>query len=215
MNAVASDEQNRAAAYWSRLARKYAARPVRDESAYQYKLARTREYLSAESRVLEFGCGTGATALLHAPLVREYLAIDVAPAMIEIAQERQREQPVSSLSFRTGALDDEGLADQHFDVVLGLNVLHLIKDVDQALEQVHRLLKPGGIFIGSTAVLKDTMPWLPLIAVPGYWLRRLPRIIMLSSDGLTDSLQQRGFETLERWQADSAREVLFHVSRKT
>ena len=52
--------------FWNRIAGKYARQPISDEETYEKKLAITRKYLTPESEVFEFGCGTGSTAILHA-----------------------------------------------------------------------------------------------------------------------------------------------------
>ena len=54
---------------WDRFAKRYAKSPVADQDAYQKKLQITREYLRPDMEVLEFGCGTGSTAIAHAPYV--------------------------------------------------------------------------------------------------------------------------------------------------
>lgn len=56
--------------FWDRMANKYARQPIADEAAYQHKLDVTRQHFTPQSKVLEFGCGTGSTALLHAPHVK-------------------------------------------------------------------------------------------------------------------------------------------------
>lgn len=58
-----------AACFWDRIADRCARKPVADEAAYQRKLEVTRGYLRPDMEVFEFGCGTGTTALHHAPFV--------------------------------------------------------------------------------------------------------------------------------------------------
>ena len=43
------------------MARRYARQPIADQASYEKKLEITRRYLSPESEVFEFGCGTGST----------------------------------------------------------------------------------------------------------------------------------------------------------
>ena len=50
--------------FWDRIAARYARKPVADEAAYRRKLAVTRDYLAPDMDVLEFGCGTGSTAIV-------------------------------------------------------------------------------------------------------------------------------------------------------
>ena len=56
--------------FWDRHAERYAKSPVADEASYQKKLQVTREYLRPDMEILEFGCGTGSTAITHAPYVK-------------------------------------------------------------------------------------------------------------------------------------------------
>ena len=67
-------------------AKGYAKRPVTDETAYQRKLKLTQDYLSPDMEVLELGCGTGTTALFHAPFVKHITGIDISRNMLEIAR---------------------------------------------------------------------------------------------------------------------------------
>ena len=69
---------SREARFWDRIAARYAKQPVADEAAYQKKLAKTREYFPPDMAVLEFGCGTGSTAMAHAPYVAHARATDLS-----------------------------------------------------------------------------------------------------------------------------------------
>ncbi len=111
--------------FWDNSAEKYVKSPIKDEVAYQKKLTITQEYLKVGSQVLEFGCGSGGTAIHHAPYVKNIVAIDISSKMIEIAQEKSIETGIENILFKQGVLDDINVQDQGFDVVLGLSVLHL------------------------------------------------------------------------------------------
>ena len=67
--------------YWDKTAEKYALSPVSDEQTYQRKLAETQACLQPHSQVMEFGCGTGSTAIHHAPHVKHIDAIDTRVTM--------------------------------------------------------------------------------------------------------------------------------------
>ena len=201
-------------AFWDRIAARYAAKPISDEAAYRYKVERTRNYLRSDMDVLEFGCGTGSTALEHAPHVGSYLATDISPGMIEIARGKVEGTPIEGLRFRAGALQTLALPDGSFDAVLGLNVLHLLADVQGAIYETARLLKPGGIFVSSTACLRDTMPWFAPVGRIGSLLRLMPRVTMLRASDLIATQEQAGLEVIEHWRAKKNRLVLFLIARK-
>lgn len=53
--------------FWDKIANKYSQQPIADEVSYQKKLQVTQGYFNPEMSVLEFGCGTGLTAIIHTP----------------------------------------------------------------------------------------------------------------------------------------------------
>lgn len=203
----------RAVRFWDRIAERYAAKPVPDEAAYQEKLRVTRTYLSKQSDVLEFGCGSGSTALVHAPLVRHILATDVSPKMIEIAQRQARDQGVENAAFRATAIEEFDAPDDSFDVVLGLSILHLLKDHRAQIAKVARVLKPGGVFVSSTACLGDTMAWFKVLGPIGHLLGLIPFVRVFTKKQLANDLINAGFIIEHSWQAGKGKAV-FLVARK-
>ncbi len=141
------------AKFWDRIAKRYAKMSIPDEAAYRKKLQITQSYLRPDMEVLEFGCGTGSTAIAHAPYVKHILAIDFSTKMIEIAQARADAAKVRNVTFQQGAIESLNSPERSFDVVMGHSVLHLVEDRDAVFARVHDLLKPGGVFIASTACL--------------------------------------------------------------
>ena len=139
--------------FWDRIAERYEKRPVADEESYQKKLQVTREYFRPDMQVLEIGCGTGTTAIHHAPHVRQIYAIDVSERMLDIAHRKAREAGVDNITFARGTLPDATISSESFDAVLGLNVIHLMTNWRDVLTEVERILKPGGVFVSSTECL--------------------------------------------------------------
>ena len=92
--------------FWNKLADKYSRQSVRDEAGYQKKLEVTREYLQPDMEVLEIGCGTGSTAIAHAPYVRHVRATDLSTRMVEIAKDKARAAGIDNVTF--DAFDSTG-----------------------------------------------------------------------------------------------------------
>ena len=204
---------NHSIAYWDRVAERYAKQPIAHEADYQKKLAVTQRYLTPAMRVLEFGCGTGGTALIHAPRVQEYIGIDNAPNMIAIARSKLVSTGLKNLHFEVGELADYKTQSQGFDAVLGLNVLHLLEDKDQAIAQVYDLLKPGGVFVSSTACLGEGLNPFRFIA-PFTRFFRLPSVKAFKRKALETSLVNAGFRLEYRWVPDANPLVYFLVAVK-
>jgi 2-polyprenyl-3-methyl-5-hydroxy-6-metoxy-1,4-benzoquinol methylase len=205
---------NRPSKFWDRHAKGYSKRPVSDEDAYQEKLRLTREYFRTEMEVLEFGCGTGSTAIAHAPYVKHIQAIDVSPKMLEIAQGKADANDVKNITFEPSGIDEFSAPDQTFDAVLGLSILHLLENKEEVISKVHKMLKPGGVFVTSTVCLGDSMlKFMKFIAPIGKFFGLLPVLRVFTVKNLADSLTHAGFEIAHQWQPGKGKAV-FIVARK-
>lgn len=198
--------------FWNRIADKYSRRPVPDQNVYEEKLARTQAYFEPHHEVFEFGCGTGTTALIHAPHVARIEATDLSPRMIEIARDKAKAMELDTVTFRAAPFPEGGESGQ-FNVVLGLNILHLLPDLDTALEAAAHALKPGGVFVSSTPCLGDFVPFFRWIGPLGRALGLLPMLNVFTQSQLLAAFDQAGFEIVERWMPGK-RAGLFLVARK-
>ena len=163
--------------------------------------------------VLEFGCGTGSTAIVHAPYVKQILAIDLSSKMIEIAQGKLDAETVDNVTFSRSSIEEISAPDQGFDAVLGLSILHLLDNMDEVIARVHKMLKPGGVFVTSTACIGDTMKFFKIVAPIGKFLGLIPTVKVFTSKELEDSLTGAGFEIDYQWQPGKGKSV-FIVAKK-
>jgi len=201
------------AKFWDKVAERYAKRPVADEAAYQKKLEVTRRYFRPNMEVLEFGCGTGSTAIAHAPYVKHIRAIDISSKMIEIAERKAAAARIDNVTFEQSTIEDIRIADQSVDAVLGLSILHLLNDKEAAIGKVHRMLKPGGIFVTSTACLGDTMKLFKYVAPLGRFFGVMPLVKAFTTKELQHSLTNAGFEIDYQWQPGKGKAVFIVAKR--
>ncbi len=199
--------------FWDRTAERYSKRPVADEVAYLKKLQVTREYFQPDMEVLEFGCGTGSTAIAHAPYVKHILAIDISSRMIEIAQRKADAKNVDNVTFRRSNIDELSVSDQSLDVVLGLSILHLLENKEEVIAKVHKMLKPGGIFVTSTACIGDMMKFFRVILPIGRFFGLMPLVKVFTRKELEDSLTDSSFDIDYQWQPGKGKSV-FIVAKK-
>lgn len=199
--------------FWDRVAPSYAKQPIADSESYARKLAATQALMRPNMEVLEFGCGTGSTALTHAPHVARIVATDVSAAMVRIAQEKAEQAGIDNVTFRQSGVEDFEAQDGGYDMVLALNLVHLLPDRTAALTKIHRLLKPGGIFVSSTVCLADKMWFLrPLIPIM-QWAGKAPYVSFLRSNQVLQEVERAGFDHHEQW-THGRTNSLFLVSRK-
>lgn len=203
------------AKFWDGTAEKYSKQPIANQKAYEIKLDLTREYFTPDSQVLEFGCGTGSTAILHAPFVKHIDAIDVSQEMIRIAKDKLEPAGVQNVTFRVADMDGFQATPESYNAVLGLNILHLLDDRMAAMRKVYKALKPGGHFISSTACLREKLlftlidPLFPLMHALGQW----PKVYRLSASRIQRDMEEIGFKTVHYWQPDNGIGV-FMVGQK-
>ena len=199
--------------FWDKHAEGYSKRPVDDEESYQKKLQNTRDYFRPDMEVLEFGCGTGTTAISHAPYVKHILATDISPKMLSIAQAKADADNIRNITFKQAAIDDLNITDQKFDAIMGHSILHLVEDPDAIIAKVYSMLKPGGVFISSTGCLGDSMKWFKLVGPIGKFLGLLPTVNVFSTQELIDSHTCAGFEIDHHWKPEKGVSV-FIVAKK-
>ena len=204
---------DRSAKFWDKIAERYSKQPIANEAAYQRKLQVTRQYFQPDIEVLEFGCGTGSTAIVHALYVKHIQAIDISEKMLEIARNKAERANVKNITFQRLTIDKFNAPDETFDVVLGLSILHLVNNKEEIIAKIYKMLKPKGIFVTSTMCLGDTMKFFKLIAPIGKFLGLLPIIQVFTQKELITSLTDANFEIDYQWQPDK-NEVVFIVAKK-
>ena len=204
---------NQSSRFWDKIAERYSKRPVADEAAYRKKLQVTREYFRPDSEVLEFGCGTGSTAISHSQYVRHIQAIDISSKMIEIARGKADQEDVDNVTFEQSTIEQIRVPDQSLDVVLGLSILHLLDNKEEAIAKVHRMLKPGGVFVTSTTCIGDTMRFFKVIVPVGMFLGLMPLVKVFTTEDLVTCLTDADFEIDYQWQPGKGKAV-FIVAKK-
>ena len=198
---------------WNRFADRYAKSPVSNEAAYREKLKITRTYFTPESEVLEFGCGTGTTAVSHGPFVKHIHAIDVSSKMLEFAKAKADAAGVSNITFTCANI--EGFADSGtvYDVIMGHSILHLLEAKEAVIATVYKMLKPGGVFVSSTVCISGKKTFLRAGLAIGSRLGLLPLVNFFSVDELAKSLTNAGFTIDRQWLPENS-DAVFIVAKK-
>jgi ubiquinone/menaquinone biosynthesis C-methylase UbiE len=215
--AHAGASTTRKARFWDRIAVKYAADPIADMEGYEATLRRVQGLLTVDQDVLEIGCGTGSTALRLAPNTRRLLATDVSTGMIAIAREKLAAEPVPQLSFDFADADAAVASPGGYDVVLAFNVLHLVTDLDRALEGAMRALRPGGLLISKTACILEMNPLIPYLALPLMRaIGKAPHVLCFDAEVLQTAIARQGMDvvSVERHGTRGKDFRVFIVARK-
>ncbi|MGB6058469.1 MAG: class I SAM-dependent methyltransferase [Microthrixaceae bacterium] len=139
--------------------------------------------------VLEIGCGAGANAqlLLERYPKAQLTATDIDPAMIISARRR-----LASHGQRVIVTEADATAlpfdDNRFDAVVSLLMLHHVIAWQEALAQIARVLRPGGVFLGYDLAQRLTS---------GVHHSEQYRHRFLKANALADGLSTAGFNPVE------------------
>ena len=112
----------------------------------------------AEGRVLEIGIGSGLNLSFYDPAkVSVIVGVDPSAAMQKLAQQRaaQISIPVEMIALELGQIQ---AADASFDSIVCTFTLCTIPDAGAALQEMRRVLKPGGKLLFSEHGLAPDLP---------------------------------------------------------
>ena len=110
--------------------------------------------------MLDLGVGAGRTSFFFLPFVCSYVGVDLAPRMIDLCRERFADfRGAAGVDLRIGdAAALTSCADAVFDAVLfscnGIDCLSIERRA-HCLSEVHRVLRPGGLFLFSAHNLQS------------------------------------------------------------
>ncbi len=200
--------------FWDLISSKYAASPIADRSAYESKISRLKTCLSAEMSVLDIGCGTGTQCGDIADSVGQVTGIDISGKLLAIAENRMAERKLDNVSFIQTSVFDERLEPGSYDAVMAFFVLHFFEDIDAVFERVNELLKPGGIFVSETACIGDKNRFVGGLLRFAGRLGFLPVINLLTTRQLEQSLQNTGFEIIEKTKFSNSPDAEFTLIAK-
>ncbi|SEH77379.1 Methyltransferase domain-containing protein [Halobacillus karajensis] len=133
--------------------------------------------------VADLGAGNGYFTIPMAEHTKESVfALDIEPTMIEMLKNRATEAQVNNIEYLVSDLEHIPIASQTIDKVMVSLVIHEVPSIENALIEIRRILKPGGLvlFIEWEAIEADDGP---------------PIHEKIPSEELSEALQTQGFDT--------------------
>jgi ubiquinone/menaquinone biosynthesis C-methylase UbiE len=104
--------------------------------------------LCAGDRVLDVACGAGALVVEVAPRVERAVGVDLSDGMLQLARSRLRAAPdaqgLTNVEFLLGPSDALPFDDGSFTALLCTTALHHFPDPQRSIDEMARVLEPGG-----------------------------------------------------------------------
>ena len=159
--------------------RSHSNRTVDNSAAY------LRPHLGPGTRMLDVGAGPGTITVEFAELVAHVTATEIGPDELGLSQWLAQERGVTNIDFAVADVHALDFADDAFDVVHAHQVLQHVADPVQALREMRRVTRPGGIVAVRDADYA-AFHWFPLLPELDEWLR-LYRVAAQANGGEPDA----------------------------
>ena len=200
--------------FWDKSAKEYEYKEIKWEEIYNKAVENTKKHLNKDDVVLDFACGAGVITVQLAEQVKEVHAIDISSRMLEAAKRIAAEREVDNIDFAKTTIYDDRYKMELFDVITAFNIIHLLEDLEEILQRIYRLLRPGGLFISETPCLAEKKSFLNGLIKLMSKLRIAPYLNSLKFSDLEKFLIENGFQIIENEDLDQKRTNYFIVAKK-
>ncbi|NBW82985.1 3-demethylubiquinone-9 3-O-methyltransferase [bacterium] len=150
----------------------------------------------AQKNVLDLGCGGGFVSEELARRGARVVGVDPSAPLLGVAKQHSLSGGLS-IDYRVGTGEQIPAPDAAFDVVVCVDVLEHVADLEKVLKEVHRVLKPGGLFLYDT-INRTAFSFAWMIVALEWISGRIPRGThdwrkFIRPDDLTQMLSRSGF----------------------
>ena len=154
---------------------------------------------------LDVACGPGIITAPLALRAREVVAFDLTPEMLSKARQRCGNAGVSNVEFKEGSATELPFADRSFDTVVTRLSMHHFDDPRRVLDEIWRVLKPGGSFVVAD-VISSELPEKSALHNAIEVLRDPSHIRMLPGSEVLSLIGEVGFTVVSTLTWDKPRE---------
>jgi ubiquinone/menaquinone biosynthesis C-methylase UbiE len=152
---------------------------------------RERAIRAARGRVLEIGIGSGGNLPFYGPAVKQVVGLEPSPKLLEMA--RHARQPDIPVEFVEASAEAIPIEDRSMDTVVTTWTMCSIPDIDRALAEARRVLKPAGklVFVEHGRAPEPRVRWWQDRLTPAWG--RISGGCHLNRD-IADVLRRNGFD---------------------
>jgi ubiquinone/menaquinone biosynthesis C-methylase UbiE len=151
-------------------------------------------FLKPTARVLDVGCGSGWASRILASLASQghVVGIDISDEMVSLASASSLY--FANVEFRVASAEDLPFPDKEFTDAFSMESLYYYSNIPRALSEIHRVLKPGGIFLTVVDLYQEneaSHQWVEQLKVPVQLLSTSDYEELFRSAGFANVRSQR------------------------
>lgn len=144
--------------------RSHSNRTIANSAAY------LAEHLNPDVTLLDVGAGPGTITADFAGRVAHVTATEIGPDELALSQTLAAERGIANVAFSVEDVHALSFSDDTFDIVHAHQVLQHVADPVQALREMRRVAKPGGLVAARDADYAGFI-WFPVMPELDDWLR--------------------------------------------
>jgi ubiquinone/menaquinone biosynthesis C-methylase UbiE len=98
-------------------------------------------------RVLDVCCGSGASAIpaaVKVGITGQVIGADLAESLLALGRNKSQQQRLQNIEFRCGDFENLGFPDASFDAIVCVFGIFFVPDMEGAIRELWRMLRPGG-----------------------------------------------------------------------
>ncbi len=165
-------------------------RPVGEQAIARMNVPR-------DARVLDIGCGSGwATRLLAQYAANgRVTGIDISDEMVRVARESSADSP--NVDFDVASAEELPFPDNQFSYAFSMESLYYYENIARALSEIHRVMKPGGVFSAVVDLYQEseaTHQWIATLKVPVQLLSAFDYRSMFEAAGFENVRDERVYD---------------------
>ena len=134
--------------------------------------------------------------------------------MIAFANEKAAALKIDNIQHSKITLFDDTLDKARFDAVLAFNILHLSENMQDVIQRISQLLKPGGFLISSTPCLNRRLSLMGIVELSLAKLGLVPNLKMPTVAERETTVQNTNFELISVEKTDPKSVNCFLVAKK-
>ena len=162
-------------------------RPVGEQAIEHMKIP-------AQATVLDVGCGSGwaARSMAQRALEGRVVGIDVSDEMVRLA--RAESVDYSNAEFQVASAEQLPFDAAEFTHAFSMESLYYYADLERALGEIRRVLKPEGLFVVVVDLYKENEPshqWIDFLKVPVQLLSAAEYCSLFERAGFVNVLDER------------------------
>jgi SAM-dependent methyltransferase len=153
--------------------------------------------IPAGARVLDVGCGSGWATRLMAEKARDgrVVGVDISDEMVQLAAETS--MSFSNVQFKISSAEKLPFADAEFTHAFSMESLYYYADMLGALNEIKRVLAPGGVFVTVLDLYQENEPshrWIGELKVPVHLLSSTEYLTLLARAGFVNVKDRRLYD---------------------